>query len=177
MKSLKSIFKAIVVVFIVLLVISAVFGGSTENEEQELASQEEQIADSEVETEIEPEETTTVAENEAIDGNITLDNEAYILGLLKDSFKGIADITLDKKENAFLITPIDPAFVRDITNVYLEDPVAMQNWDALVEAYVGLSNSISMIESGYSIAIVNPSNTENVLLIVHDGVVVYNYID
>jgi hypothetical protein len=48
-------------------------------------------------------------------------------------------------------------------------------WDDLVDNFVLMSESITESLPGYTISLVNPANTDNTLLMIIDGVVIYNF--
>lgn len=57
------------------------------------------------------------------------------------------------------------------------DTEALKEWEILADAAKDMSESISENLPSYNIQLLNPANTENVLLMVQDGVVLYNFID
>lgn len=121
----------------------------------------------------------TVVET-TIEDEIIIKDEIVVLltlGILEDNFEGIADIELDKENKIFYITVTDPAFILEILNALEGDTEALKDWEFLVDTAKDLSESISENITGYSIQYLNPANTENTLLMVQDGVVLYNFID
>ena len=54
----------------------------------------------------------------------------------------------------------------------------IRDWDILVESLTELSVSVSgIVDEDIQIAILNPEDSERVLLLVQDGFVLYNFAD
>ena len=97
------------------------------------------------------------------------------LDIMQENFAGIATVDVDKELKIYSITPTDSGFITDLNNVINGDPDAIDSWDTMVANMQDLSTNVSEIAPGYSIALVNPVNTENVLLLFIDGYEFYNF--
>lgn len=105
-----------------------------------------------------------------------VDNTQAVLELLQKGCSKIGTVHYDKSQKAYIITPTDPAFVQDLG--YVLDSGDTQEWDTLVDTMAELSAKVSKtVGSGTSIAMANPANTSNVILIIADGVVVYDAVN
>lgn len=111
---------------------------------------------------------------------ITSDNSAYLvqssLKVLRDSFDGVADIAVDENLKLFSVIPTQTAFINDLLDIINKDATALASWSKTVDSFKDVSKSVSNILPGYSIALANPVNNDNVLLTVYDGLVVYNFV-
>lgn len=96
-----------------------------------------------------------------------------ILIFLQASLVDVADVGYVENIRTFTITPTDPAFEQDIVSLINGDYAALEEWNVLVQNCCDLSSSVG----DYSIAVLNPTNTENTLLTVYKGVVLYNCMD
>ncbi len=152
---------------IVVVVIAGGIGSIGDDDTQEvLATQAPTQAPTEAPT-ITPTETPTQAPTD----EVILIPPELILPILEESYEGIATIDYSAETETFSITPTDPAFVSDILAVQTGDIDAIIEWNNLVANTCELSETIS----GYIISIVNPLNTENALLLVYDGMVLYDF--
>ena len=115
------------------------------------------------------ESTTPKAEQEAS----KVDNTQAILLLMQESFSEIGTVHYDEGQKTYIITPTDPGFAQALT--YTVASGDTQKWDRLVDSFVKLSADITKkVDSGTSIAIANPSSPDKLILIITDGVVVYD---
>jgi len=123
----------------------------------------------------------TVTGKAATTAGTTTDNSSYLvqssLKILKDSYAGVADIKVDENLKFFSIIPTQTAFINDLLAIINKDSATLETWSKTVDSIKDVSKSVSDILPGYSIALVNPVNKDNVLLTVYDGVVVYNFVD
>ena len=100
----------------------------------------------------------------------------FALSLMESSFEGIANVTYSSEYKAFLIEPTDQE-VKTALILLLEGstPEINASWELLKDSFVSASNSIKdSVGAGYQIHLLNPMNNENSLLIVTDGVVIYD---
>jgi hypothetical protein len=108
------------------------------------------------------------------------DNEALeqvVLGLLQDSFEGMADIEFVKEDETYYITPTDPAFILDVANAQDGGTQALEDWNNLVDSFKRMSENSQAMLPDYWYSLRNPANLDNLLLIVSDGYVIYNFIE
>jgi len=126
-----------------------------------------------------PAEETTIPGTTAVAATTIPRNDLVqdSLNIIKDAYTGLADVTLDETELVFYITPTDSA-LNDViwdANEGYEDAIA--DWNEIVDSIVDLSITIADYLPGYAIGILNPENTENMLLMVDEGEVLYNFLE
>jgi hypothetical protein len=108
------------------------------------------------------------------------DNEALeqvVLSLLRDNFGDSADIEFVKEETTFYITPSDPAFILEVANMISGGSQSTEDWNNLVESFRSMSESSQEMLPDYWYSLRNPANPDNLLLIVSNGYVIYNFMD
>lgn len=102
-----------------------------------------------------------------------VDHTQAVLNILQKGCAKIGTVHYDENQEASIITPTDSAFIEDL--VYVLDSGDTTSWNELVDSFAELSGKISeTVGSGTSIAMANPANTSNVILIITDGIVVYD---
>ena len=105
-----------------------------------------------------------------------VDNTQAVLAILQEGYSEIGTVHYDKSQEAYIITPTDSAFVQDLE--YTLNSGNTASWDELVDAFATLSENITeTVGSGTSIAMANPVKTSNVILVITDGVVVYDAVN
>lgn len=105
-----------------------------------------------------------------------VDNTQAVLTLLQEGYSEIGTVHYDKSQEAYIITPTDSAFVKDLEYTLNSGDTA--SWDELVDAFAALSGNITeAVGPGTSIAMANPVKTSNVILIITDGVVIYDAVN
>ena len=95
--------------------------------------------------------------------------------ILKDEFKGVADIKLKKSEKIIEIIPVDKSFMIEAQMAYDGDQVALNNWNEIIKNLKIISKNMS--RKDITICIVNNLNTENYILMIANGIVLYNFIE
>ena len=157
------ILKGFVVLLVIVISLIVIIVSCSDTEEEPAAEPEEVV-------EGEPEEVEEeLQDNEAL--------EQLALAIMQDNFEGMADIEFVQEEKTFYITPTDPAFTVEVVNAFEGDPGALEGWNGLVDSFKGMSETMGETLPGYWISLRNPVNLENVLLIVSDGSVIYNFIE
>lgn len=102
-----------------------------------------------------------------------VDHKQAVLNILQEGCSKIGTVHYDESQEAYIITPTDSAFIEDLG--YVLESGDTTSWNELVDSFAELSGKISeTVGSGTSIAMANPANTSNVILIIADGVVVYD---
>lgn len=91
---------------------------------------------------------------------------------LVDSYKGIADVELNKEKNLISIIPTDSAFTFSVMNAK-GNKKNEESWEKIKKGLVDVSNGT---EKDNIIQLCNPMNKERVFLMVTNGVVVYDYL-
>jgi hypothetical protein len=100
--------------------------------------------------------------------------EEVMLGLFKDNFGSSADITFDPENKMYKIVPLEGGLALELAQM-LEGTLSTDSWYRLVEETQGVSNNIlDQMGSGYSISFMNPVAHDKILLLVMDGVVLYD---
>ena len=97
------------------------------------------------------------------------------LKVLKKNFDEIADIKYKDKEKLIEIIPTNSSFMYEANQAYNQDQEALIIWNQLIENIKGISKEID--DKEICICIVNNINTENYLLMIMDGIVLYNFVD
>lgn len=114
--------------------------------------------------------------------NIELDEDSKVdaaVDILKTNFKDLADISVNKSEKYILLTPKGD-FKTSVMYLAVSggnQPELLEAWDTAVDSMINMSDSMSKVIPGYSINIVNPANTENVLLTIIDGILIYDFVN
>jgi len=101
----------------------------------------------------------------------------FVLDLLRENFDSIANVGLDRYNKTFKITSTDEnviLFVQMFFGIDNPSPELSEAWDKLVKSNVEFSKIITEKLPGYKTSFVNPVNTDKTLLIILDGVVIYN---
>ena len=113
--------------------------------------------------------TTKKKEKTARIKNITL-----ILEVMKKSYKDVAKIEYDKNTKTIKIIPIDENFMLEALQAKNGKKEYISSWNIIVDELVKSSKSI---DKSYSLTMHNTLNDDNILLMVQDGLVLYNYIN
>lgn len=132
---------------------------------------------------VEAEESEEIEETEVEEKSELISNEdegvvspELALSLMESSFEGIANVTYSSEDKAFLIEPTDQEIKTAV--ILLQEgstPEINASWEYLKDSFVSASNSIKdNVGAGYQIHLLNPMNNENTLLIIIDGVVIYD---
>lgn len=123
----------------------------------------------------EPVQTPAPVE-QTVESKPQTDHKQAVLNILQEGYSGIGTVHYDESQEAYIITPTDSAFVQDLEYTLNSGDTA--SWDELVDAFTILSGNITeAVGSGTSIAIANPVKTSNVILVITDGVVVYDAVN
>lgn len=98
--------------------------------------------------------------------------------MMADAFSSMADVEYDASADMLTIFPTDEGFTMEIFYMMLGHEESIRDWDILVESLTELSISVSgMVDEDIQIAILNPEDSDKVLLLVQDGFVLYNFAD
>ena len=161
----------------------------SEAEEEELEDEEEEDIEEEPEEPQEEEETEEELEEvfeevELADESEDLSHldsvdsiEDHLVSILNEDVGDVMTVTLDKDDQVFYYTPLDEGVVYELI-LFPDEPDVIVAWATIVDNLTSISNNTyDMLGSGYSHVLVNPSNPENVLLYVIDGLVFYDVMD
>lgn len=147
----------------------------------EVAEVEETKVEDKVEEVTEVEEVVEVEEEvEEVELDDVLDRESRIvlaLATLEGNFEAIGRIDYDESNDAIRFIPTDPNFSKEI--LYMMTGVTgTEEWDGMVESLQGLSESLTgLVDEDIYLSLVNPENEDNTLLLIQDGVVMYDISD
>jgi len=101
-----------------------------------------------------------------------------VLSLMEDNFEGFAHVWLDEGMRTFMLLPIDETtWAMELIQVKAGDAEFVMAYNGMVESIQYMSEVMETKLPGYSIAIVNPVNHDNILLLVKNGVVLYNWVE
>lgn len=132
-------------------------------------------SDNEVERVDVEEPVTAQDEPQEIDIDIEFLEESVLI-ILEENFEGFAEVEFVKEEETFYLTPTDPAIISELMDAIDGQAYAVEGWEGLVESQIGLSESIKELLPGYWISLRNPANPELSLLVVSDGIVLYDFL-
>jgi type IV secretory pathway VirB10-like protein len=94
------------------------------------------------------------------------------ISLFETSFSNIADIKYESKDNSINIIPRDSQVMLDILEAKKGNQVCKSYWDELVLNLV--SSSETTLCKDIRIKLINSLNTDNAVLIILNGTVLYN---
>ena len=98
--------------------------------------------------------------------------------MMIDAFSSMSEVEYDASADMLTIFPTDERFTMEIFYMMLGYEENIRDWDVLVESLTELSSSVSgIVDEDIQIAILNPEDSERVLLLVQDGFVLYNFAD
>ena len=148
---------------------------SVKEEKIEIVEEKEETVVEEVEEEIEE------IEEEAEEAEVEYSREDRVFiahVMMADAFSSMAEVEYDSSADVLTIFPTDEGFTMEIFYMMLGHEESIRDWDILVESLTELSISVSeMVDEDIQIAILNPEDSDKVLLLVQDGFVLYNFSD
>lgn len=125
-----------------------------------------------------PKTEAPVEKTEPVNKEHTAEELAFFedmqLVIMQNNFESVASVELNKESKFYTIFPTDPGFSLELLQMHtgIKDDA---DWKELVDSTIYMSESTQgLLGNGYSIAILNPENRDNVLLVVTDGIVVYD---
>lgn len=151
---------------------------SVKEEKIEVVEEKEETVVEEVEEEIEEiEEEAEEAEEAEVE--YSREDRVFIAHvMMADAFSSMAEVEYDSSADMLTIFPTDEGFTMEIFYMMLGHEESIRDWDILVESLTELSISVSeMVDEDIQIAILNPEDSDKVLLLVQDGFVLYNFSD
>ena len=149
---------------------------SVKEEKIEVVEEKEETIVEEVEEEIE-EIDEEVGEVEEVE--YSREDRIFIAHvMMTDAFSSMAEVDYDSSADMLTIFPTDEGFTMEIFYMMLGHEESIRDWDILVESLTELSISVSeMVDEDIQIAILNPEDSDKILLLVQDGFVLYNFSD
>ena len=186
-EKLKNFVIVFLGVFIALSVFN-VFTDSTDSSEDTAEEAEVEVAEgvkSESESESESEPLEEVAEEVDIpvkeieipdtESQKLLEDMAY--DMLVDNFAGMAEIEFNDELKVFFVIPTDPGFTSEVLMV-MDGSLPISEWDTMVDSMISLSSSFTdLLGEGYGLALANPINPENTIVLVADGILLFDIMD
>ena len=146
---------------------------SVKEEKIEVVEEKEETVVEEVEEEIEE------IDEEVEEVEYSREEKVFIAHvMMTDAFSSMAEVDYDSSADMLTIFPTDEGFTMEIFYMMLGHEESIRDWDILVESLTELSISVSgIVDEDIQIAILNPEDSERVLLLVQDGFVLYNFAD
>jgi hypothetical protein len=95
--------------------------------------------------------------------------EVY-LELMKENFGDSMEITYDSEQKAFIMNPVDPAFTQELLMI-INGTKSIDDWNFLVDSMAEMSKELG---ADYIVIMANPANPENYILMVGNGLVMYD---
>ena len=145
--------------------------------------EEESVKEEKVEI-VEEKEETVVEEVEQVSEEVeeveySREERVFIAHvMMADAFSSTSEVEYDSSADMLTIFPTDEGFTMEIFYMMLGHEEYIRDWDILVESLTELSSSVSgIVDEDIQIAILNPEDSERVLLLVQDGFVLYNFAD
>lgn len=93
---------------------------------------------------------------------------------LENALEGQAKVDYNWIRKEFIIIPLSNGLI-EIIEDYVLSSQGVNEWDEFVRATQQLSNgAISAIGEGYSFNVINPSNHDNVILKIEDGIILFS---
>lgn len=149
---------------------------SVKEEKVEIVEEKEETVVEEVEEEIEEIEEI---DEEVEEVEYSREDRVFIAHvMMADAFSSMSEVEYDSSADMLTIFPTDEGFTMEIFYMMLGHEESIRDWDILVESLTELSISVSeMVDEDIQIAILNPEDSDKVLLLVQDGFVLYNFAD
>lgn len=139
---------------------------------KELAEKEEELKKKEEELAKIEEEKAKEKEKENKEKEL-VEKEEQVLSILEENFDQFGKVEFNKEHKNYTIIPTDPSLVSEIN--LIAAGVFPTDWDYMAESFVELSNSLTnQLGSEYSVSLTNPANHENILILVRNGVLLYD---
>lgn len=142
--------------------------------------EEESVKEEKVEIVEEKEETVVEdIEEEVEEAEYSREDRVFIAhSIMVDTFSSMSEVEYDSSADMLTIFPTDERFTKEIFYMMLGHEEYIRDWDVLVETLAELSSSVSdIVDEDIQIAILNPEDSERVLLLVQDGFVLYDFSD
>ncbi len=98
--------------------------------------------------------------------------EGNVLEIMEETLGEGFYVKLEDKK--FSLTPKSTDFAIEVAMAIEGYPVHINDWNEYVRSQKKVSMAVQQHLPGYQVATINPMNTDNTLLLVEDGVVLYN---
>lgn len=149
------------------LIITGLVGlvGCSEEAVKEPAKEEPKVEEKEVEKEVSEAPAETETDEYALDSD-------FIMQTMENSFGDMMDIEYDEKEKIFNMSVIDDDLALAIA-MSMSGEMSLSYWNDFVDSVANFNMTMG---EGYSITLENPANPDKIILVITEGVVLYDAI-
>lgn len=95
--------------------------------------------------------------------------------MLQKKLGDMSDVTYDKQSSTFLIKPKSDELIIKIISLIDGNTKYREQWDESVLELRSLSSQVNKLVPNSSVALVNPFNEQNKLLLINKGTVLYDF--
>ena len=149
---------------------------TTETDDVEIVEETAEVEEVE-EIEEEPEEIEEIEETAEEIEFSREDKLSLAVMIMQSDFEEIANVEYDAEQDAIVIIPTEQGFSDELLYM-MTGLMDRASWDSMVENFQYLSETMTeLVDADLKFAIANPENTDNMILVVQDGVVMYNVAD
>lgn len=106
-----------------------------------------------------------------VDTRLSID---IAMNILKNSYKGIADVRYISKDKIIEIECTDKNFMYSVLLAKQGDKKTLKQWNVLINALKDTSRSV---DKNIMIALVNSMNSENYIYSCQNGITIYDYVN
>lgn len=163
--------------FTSFLALSVVLAGCSELDTQVESEETEAVEETEVVEETEAADNVSVGgESEVTEDDFNQGTEELYLQIMEENLGMYVAVEFNEESKSFNLTPIDQDLITAIS--MLPNGVGHEEWGTMVDALASVSNTgVGLVGEGYTINLVNPLNHENIILWIIDGEIIYNVVD
>lgn len=159
----------------------------TEEQKQETKIEEDQESEEVSEIEEEKDETVKMTPeeieemSEEIVKKMSPDTKmSLFIASLKKHYEGFAKVNLDKENKIVQIIPEEDfkKIIEILFTFEFSEPIMREGWDKMVNDFKNISKKIGdEIDPDYALEILNPNNFDKSILIIKNGMILYNFAD
>ncbi|ASK62272.1 hypothetical protein CFK37_08920 [Virgibacillus phasianinus] len=166
----------------VLLAIGIMLGACSEDNSKEATTGDAQPEQEESTSDIQSEqkdESTGDVQSETEEEVVTADEdvaslEKTVTGLLEDTFAETMTVSFDEESKIYKLTPTDSEFIIEL-DLMIQGKKSFDDWNEMASSMASMSESVTkVLGKGYGVAVMNPVNSDKVLLLVSDGIIIYD---
>ncbi|MGX7108649.1 hypothetical protein [Facklamia miroungae] len=178
LKNQSGCWKWFIAIFILLMIIILVpiylLQLDTNTPENRIQNSRTEIVSSQEEVQPSLESSSEILSTEDQPLSNDLKEQAALL-VLRDNYKGFAEVDFNEKEKTFTITPIDEDFKNSIALVADGNADILSAWKEMrQELQAAYAEIAKELEGEYTFNLVNPSEANSVVLSIIDGEIVYD---
>lgn len=159
----------------------------TEEQKQETKIEKNQESEEVSEIEEEKDETVKMTTeeieemSEEIVKKMSPDTKMFLfIASLKKHYEGFAKVNLDKENKIVQIIPEEDfkKIIEILFTFEFSEPIMREGWDKMVNDFKNISKKIGdEIDPDYAFEILNPNNFDKSILIIKNGMILYNFAD